>query len=370
MSRNERLDSDIDLGTKKLSGIVGGDTEDAEVLGYATIYTVGDAVIPRDWLLMRMDELGLPDYMAPPEPRPSSAYKRAARRLLDDSGVESAESNLEDFTDRDVEIELDNPEDADTYLRNVELQEFIGSEESGTEGGEYLHHHIGFITYDRDAKSPRYVSKVDSVDLEKSDLGQDTVENLWEIIVGRFRFLNDQMATHNLGDDILNHTLYKLTHSWTNTVVSLRDGGAVYFVPADLSDTVEALSDLLADINREYKEGGKRMALDTIPMVDDEQHREWIQQRVETMMEGAVDDLLDAAFEEFEDEDSTAEEIVRSIMNSMGDTVETAEQYNSLLQAEMSVEEILEEKKQELKDEKRQDIVERVLDQQTFDSDN
>lgn len=353
-SDQKRLDSNIELDTQPLATLAGADgeaPEQVEVLGYATVSTIGDAVIPRDWLLQRADELGLPEYLMPSEPRPSSAYKRAVRRLLSD-GMDKQ------YVDgREVHLEMRNPDHADPNVRIIEAAVHFPQTETGTEGGEFSHHTLGLLDYDAEVQDFRAVEK-----LESGSQQYDKLSPLWKQVTNRMDELFEEMATHNLGDDVRDQTLYYLRTRYTNTAVSLRDGGGVYFFPVELADTIEALATLLEDINREFKTGGRRMGLHTMPVFDQEAQREWIEERVETELEERVDSVIEAAFDSLEDGE-TAADIAQEAVGELEDQFETAEQYNGLLEAELSVEQALQQRMGEVKDEQKEELIEKILEE-------
>jgi hypothetical protein len=349
----KRLDSNIEMETKSLAtlgGVDGETAEEVQVLGYATISTIGDAEIPRDWLVQRADELGLPEYLMPGEPRPSSAYKRAVRRLLD-GGM-----SRQYVDGREVNLELRNPDHADPNVRIVEAAVHFAEDETGTEGGEYSHHQLGILDYDVDTQDFRAVKKLDS-----DAQAHDKLLPLWKQVTNRMNDLFDRMQTHNLGEDIRDKTLYRLRTRYTNTTVSLRDGGGVYFFPVEMADIVESLATLLKEVNREFKKGGRTMGLQTMPVFDQDSQREWIESRVEQELEQTVDSVIDAAFEELE-EGETASDIVQVAVEELGDAFETAEQYNQLLEAELSIESFVRERMDSVKEQQKEEILEGIAE--------
>jgi hypothetical protein len=358
---NKRLDSDITLGKKNLSGVVGNDNP--EVIGYAAMYTIGDALIPRQWLLERAEDLGIPEYILPGEPRPHVAYSRGVKRLLTERDVR--ERTVDGFQ---AELSMYNPDDANRYLQMVELRVYFPEEETNTEGGETVHHTLGFFDYDKETRGVRAVQKLKEPGSNadaKAQQRYDTLKPIWDEIVktmkgddGWFR----KMKHHHTGQDLRN-SIRSVINDHTNSVVPLRSGGAVYFFPAELSDQLEAWSTLLSDINEKFKMGGKTSEMRTITMVDGDSEMEWVEQRVRETLQSNVDDLLQEAFETLEDEEETAEEIATTVLENLSDSAETAEQYNSLLQAQLSVEEVLEQRRANISDDKKQEIVDRVLEE-------
>lgn len=363
---SKNLDSNITLGKQNLSGVVGDD--EPEVIGYAAMYTIGDALIPRQWLLQRADELGIPEYILPGEPRPHVAYSRGVKRLLDKRAVRERE--VDGFQ---AELQMYNPDDANRYLQMVELRVYFPESETNTEGGETVHHTLGFFDYDKETKSVRAVQKLKKPGHDADEKQRQRYQKLkpiWDDIVERMKDPEEgwfhKMKRHHTGQDLRN-SVRSVINDYTNTVVPLRSGGAVYFFPTQLADQLEAWNTLLTDINEQFKTGGKNSEMRTIPMVDGEQEMEWVEQRVRETLDKKVDDLLAEAFEALDDEEETAETIAQEVMENISDSVETAEQYNGLLQAQLSVEEILEQRRANISDDKKEEIVERVLDEHEAD---
>lgn len=355
MSKEKRLDSGVSIEKKQLSAVVGEDGP-TEILGYATIYTVGDVLVPRDWLLDRMNELGLESWMAPKKTRPSSAYKRAMDRVITTENDETrmAVSGLKN--NDTLRVELDMRDGGSRYEKHFEASVYFPEDEIGVDGGEWKHHSLGRFDYDKDTQGIIVSTKVD--ESEKPQLYE-----AWQELVDRAQALMTQMESHHNGQD-LRSMAYKLTHNWTNAV-PLRDGGAVYFLPAALSETIEGMSQLFEDVNEQYKTGGKKMAIRTIEVIDTEDKREWIQEQVEEQLDGLVDDALDEAFEMLSEDDETVESIARTVLGSLQNGDEMAEQYNTLLQAKLDVQEMLEKRKNTLSGDK-EEIIDKVLSQQTF----
>lgn len=347
---NKKLDSNITLEGEPLGALVGDDVEEYEVLGYGVVTTIGDAVIPRDWLMQRADELDIPEWLLPGEPRPSSAYKRAVNRLV------SAVGDKYWIDGREVTLQLRNPERAGPNVRHVLASIHYPQEETGDEGGRYEHYQLGMLDYNHDTQ--RFVA-VRRLEADAPYL--DELNSLWSNVVEEMASLFEEMQECNLGEDIRDKTLYRMRKRHTSTVISLRDGGGLYFFPVQFSDLLESMSTLLTEIDVHYKEGGRRMSLRTMPIFDSE--ADWIEERVEMELQQRVDNVLDSAFDDF-DEGQAASEVVRTVVGDLDEAFDTAEQYNSLLEAELNVEEYLEQLKADIAEQSKQDIIERVLQNQ------
>lgn len=362
MSQDKRLDQDIDAERERLSDEVDGDPNDVEILGYATMYTVGDVLVPRDWLVNRARDLGIPDYVTPSEPRPSSAYKRAMGRLIEDTNGDGSERR------HIVAPRLDDPEqmrahkvdlsvkEGDGKVRHLYVEVFFPEEESKQEGGKWDKHHLGQFDYNADAQRP---TAIKDDDLDEGQL----LFPLWEEFRERAYDLFDMMKVHYNGHDV-RQMMYYSTRDYTNSVVKLRR--SVYLFPAGLSEFVKNMQTLYDEINTEFKTKGDPVAVRTIPVLNTDDKKEWVEHAVQQAMTETVDKALEEAWEQFAD-DSTADEVVKTIKENLLDGEETAEVYNSLLEAQLDVEEMLKERREELANEDREDIVDRVLSQTDFD---
>lgn len=136
-----------------------------------------------------------------------------------------------------------------------------------------------------------------------------------------------------------------------------------------LTDTVESIQDLYSAIDENWREDGSPVSIRLIEIIDNQNRREWVQNRVEKSLEKMVDDVVEEAFDMLTDDndESTASEIVREVMDELDAAVETADQYNSLLQAEFKVEELLEEHAESVGKDK-EELVEQVMAQSQIDN--
>lgn len=349
---------------RELSAVMGGNTEDAEVLGRAMMYGVGEVLVPREWLLDRCEDLGVPERIRPNQPTPHSAYKRAQSRL-----VTSNTQNGDERTDRRyilfegmgggpfrVDLELKSG-DGRTNINHLRADVFFPEEVVGVEGGNYVTHELGHFNYDKETQTTKAY---------KSDDIPGSLEGLWDEMVGRAMDLHERMQSFHTGDD-LRHMVYlemilNSPRDWPD-IIPLRDAGAVYFVPeGPLTDVIDALSDIFSEVDERYKEGGKTVEIRTLPVVDDDERREWIENRVEKVMEEGIDDILEEAFGKL-DEGEEIDDLVKMVAEELGGKEETVERYNSLLQAQLKVEQYLEGFKAEIEDDDREELVQRVMEQ-------
>lgn len=349
ISQSNRLDSGIKLGKTELSAALGGgfDSEDVELLGRAVTFDVGEVMVPRDWLLEQCDELRIPDQLVPSEIWPSSAYKRGMARL-----VQSARKDgRPHFKAEKVEFDVKH---GNGNVQHLWMSVFFPHIE---DGGKWVNHRLGHFDYDPDDQRMKSV-------MDPEIEGAPELEKAWEHYEKRARALMENMKEHHTGED-LRLMFYYLRVKYTQTIVPLREGGAFYFVPESLSHIINALGILYRRAGQ-FKSGGTKMNLRTIEVIDTDEKREWIRERVEAALDDMVDDVLEEAFEAADEGEETADEIAREMMNGLSGAIETAEQYNDLLEAKLAVQELLENRMKSVDDEKKEKIVKRVLSQSTL----
>lgn len=360
---DKQLDSNIDAEREKLSNEINEETDEVEVLGYATMYTVGDVLVPRDWLLERANDLGIPDYVLPNEPRPSSAYKRAMSRLIDDTNGDGTERfwvqapKLDDSTTKSRHMVDVETREGDGKVRHLYASVFFSEEESEVKGGTWATHHLGRFDYDSGNQRPA-IYRDDDLDSD------DNLFEIWTHYEDRCRDLFQSMQEKHIGHDI-RQMMYYTTRDYTSSVVKLRR--SVYLFPAALSDFVKSMQTLYSEIDQQFKQSGDPVAVRTIPVLNTDDKREWVRHAVESAMEDTVDKALKEAWDKLAD-DSTTEEVARVIRENLMDGDETAEVYNQLLETELDIQEVLEQRQEKMADSEREEIVERVLSETDFDA--
>lgn len=349
----DKIDAGMSFSRRNLQAVTGegGESEeDIELLGRLMIYTVGEVYVPREWLLEKCEELGVPERLIPSEVTPHSAYKRAMGELFDDP-ARRVRYDVQDPAER-VEFDL---LDGDGNINHIRANVFFPEHAIGEEGGRWDTHELGTFGYDAD--SQRLVAT-------PADDTPEALEGSWERIVGQARDLMELMQDRHNETDI-RHMAYYLRLRYTDSIVPMRDGGAVYFVPeGELADIVDSLQELYREIDRKFKSGGS-MAIRQVEVLDGEDKREWVRSRVEQSLDRMVEKALDEAFGKL-DEDDTAEEIVAEALDRIQDAEDTADRYNDLLEAQLAVEELLKERVEELTDEKG-DLAQKIVKQSSLE---
>lgn len=361
MSNDKRLDSDIEPERQRLKDALGTSTEEMEILGYGVMYTVGadfNCIVPRDWLLDRANDLGIPQWILPSEPSPHYAYDRAINMMqehwLDDYFIEAP--RLDNGIEEEHRVTVDLKEGDGNRIWHVRAEVFFDEEESQTEGGKWVRHELGYFSYDKD--SSRFVALKDD-DLDE----EDHLYDVWQDVQSAGEALFRKMQSHHIGGDI-RRMMHQATRDYTNNVIQLKR--SVYLFPAGMGDFLGKMATLYEDINAEFKDVGEPVAVRTFEVLNTDDKQEWVQHKVEQTLEGNLDTILENAFEKF-DEGEAAEQVVKIIRKQLDDSAETAETYNALLEAEINIEEALEEQKSKIADDEKEEIIDRVMSQADLD---
>jgi len=354
--------SEISVQRRNLSAVLGAeDDEDAEVLGRAMVYRAGEVLVPRDWLMQRCRDLDVPERIIPSQTTPHSAYKRSQARLVT-SNVQNGGKRTDrrfvkfDGIERDLKVTLDL-KDGSGNVNHLTADVFFPATLTGEEGGKWVHHDMGHFNYDKDTQAPVAV---------KADDIPEALEALWDEMQVRAKDLHDRMLESHTGDD-LRHMVYlnmilNSPPQWPN-VIPLIDRGGLYFVPeGPLTDVIESMATIFREASENFKVGGAEMAIRTLEVVDSDDKREWIRQRVEQSLEEMVDDVIDEAFAALEDGEDTADEIVSSVVDRLDAEGHSAEQYNNLLQAKLDVGAYLHNRAKQSSNPDKREIIERAMD--------
>lgn len=361
MSADKQLDSGIDPEKEKLRDAVGNDPDDVSVLGYGVMYTVGadwNCIVPRRWLLDQINDLGIPRWLAPSETAPHYAFDRAIKWMREDwletYYVEAP--RLDNGVPEDHEVRVNLKEGDGSRIWHIYAEVFFDEEESKVEGGKWVQHHLGRIAYDKNSKYVR--STVD----DELDQGHHLMM-VWNDVSSGIEELFETMEQSHIAQDI-RKMMYNTVTKHTNNVIKLRR--SVYLFPAGMGDFVDNMAELYSRIDEEWKSTGEPVAVRTFEVLDTDDKQEWIQHQVENTLQGTLDDILEDAFKQF-DEGEAADQVVKVIKENMGNSTETAETYNALLEAEINIEEVLEREKKKVADADKEEIIDKVLDQTDLD---
>lgn len=348
ISKTERRLTNRDGDNPDLRGVIGGDrdAEDVEVYGYQVIYTTGTALtVPRDELLDKMDEVGLPEWMAPGRVGAHRAFGRAVSDLSD--------SDRQEVGGQEVEINVHSG--SSRYEQHVHAS--VYHEQAGDGAGKVVDHELGVLMYDSDNGT---MSNIDRVDDESP------LADLWYSVV--LPYAESRFETHqdlHNGKDINNMTYY-LVRRWTDAV-KLRD--SCYFVPAHhegIEDIIDGFRSLYSWIDREHKDAGQTTELFAVEIIDSERQREMVESKVADDISERVHSMFDDVVSEVRD-GVAVEEVAEDLLDEYADVEGRVERQSALLDMEMSVERALSEAVERL-DEDRQTAVEKVLDEAGLDA--
>lgn len=336
-----------------LRGVIGDDRdpEEVDIFGYQVIYTTGELTVPRDALLDKIDEVGLPEWMAPGQVSPHRAFGRMITDLAEDG--EEVE-----FGGHRVRFEIE-PGDNKRYTKHFHAKVYHEADDDNVNAteGVWVDHELGIVKYDSDADEPenrlRFVDRIE----ESSSLAP-----LW--YDGIKRRARDRYETHQQlhnGDDI-NNMVYYLCRQWTDAV-KLRQ--ACYFVPAayeGVEDYIDGFRALYQWLDAEYKVKGGRSEdteLFAINIMDSEREREMVERKVRAELEDEVDDVFDDIVDEVR-EGAAADDIAEQVVSDLDGVEGLAERHSAVLKTELSVKRAIQDVLTQMEPQ-REEVVDKVL---------
>lgn len=333
-SQQTTIDGTTMVGGTDIEAVT--DETDRELLGWIVPFTIGnDFVVPRDWLESRASDLGLSPRLLPSDVSDKRAFTRAGNRV-DDRMVASMEKS------KNVEINLEKVK----YKRIFHVEVHDRRDEERFDGEL-----IGVIRFDTDRGEPDYQPRVDP---------NHEMYDTWEEYRYEFAEEYDLMKNSNLGEDV-RHMIVKFFRSRSQSV-KFRAGGGVYFAPVASEAVVKSLDQLVTEIDREHKRSGFPCELDTIEVADSDEKKSMVEEKVRRELESQVSELVEDAIDELANEDVFVDELISDLESELDDVEGFANQYNALLDAEMTVREYLEEWRETVSGE-AEEMVEGVLEE-------
>lgn len=356
---NNDNSSQAKVGAKPLGAIQESDEDEVdEYLGYLTFSTTGEALVPRDWLLNKWEEYGLPNSLIPKEPSNWSAYRRTISQLLEDASVRHYQVYSEELN-REMKCkfhtEKSNEMGSNVFILYTSV--FFPEELIGESGGDWRDTRLGFFDF-QTSENDGFPGQLKFYpEIDEDNIHYDHMMG----IDARAGKLFEKLQTHHNHSD-----LQKITQELRNRTNAVEIRRAVYFMGSHYEDIVNGMSQLWKDMNQ-FKEDGEEMRIETTPVVNLESQREMIADRARDMVEDVVDDIVSETLSKFENDDElTAEATSRKILEQLSETHEISNEYNELLSMRLSVRDILEEQQEELKEE-QEEIVEKVIEQTTLE---
>jgi len=316
------------MNREKLKAVVDvDDIEKAEITGFVQYSTTGDVIVPMDWVEKKWEEHGLPDEIRPSSVYPRAAYNRAIRRLLDDGWDSSSTWDDENGRERQIRYRLESGSDT---IQHLYADVYYAEDEIGVEEGDWKPVSLGYFKYNPETERVDFREKIDenSVFFKK-----------WESFVGRLQGLHIQMRTHYTGQNMRTVINPKLIRDHALSV-PMRDGGAVYFFPAQYSAVLDSLENIWEEMN-EFKEGSGRSEIARFPVINDEKFNDIIARRAQKEIDGQVGRIIDEYFELIEEGgdnfslETAAEGIIEDLKNKK--IIDIQQEYTALLETELSI---------------------------------
>lgn len=350
----QKLDSRIDVEVEELRNTLGTGFQ-GEVLGYGVMYSVGadwNCIVPRNWLLKRTNELGIPDYLIPNKVCPRYGYTRAIQRMEEEWDNEYRFDIERGDTGRKEphRVVVDFLEGDGQDLMHIQARVFFTEEEIKEEGGKWVSHSLGYLNFSTDRD--RIVSRMNK-EIEESD----PLLQIWKDVTDTATEFYEEMLTSHISRDIRN-MMYHAIKKHTNKVIQLQR--SVYLFPAGMGDFVEKMSTLYAEIDENFKNTREPVAVRTFEVLNTEEKRDWIEYKVEEELKSNVNRLIEEAFEAM-DEGETAHEVITTVRENLTEQQDTAQTYNALLQAEIDIRDQLEEQRRAITNQKKEKIIDKVL---------
>lgn len=334
-------DGDIKVAGTKLSGLHEGIEGDPDVLGFASLFTIGEFLeVPMAFVQSQAEEVGLDEEWLPTHPTPKKSFTRACSRLFYDVN--------NDIGGRFGKYEVETKKAQDT--RGLWI---VRAEWWDEDIDDFQSKAIGQLEYDYDAKTITSTQRTTDEDLV----------DVWdEVRSMAYRKFDDMQETW-IGSDLRSMVRDVIDSQYS---VKLRSAGAVYFVPANQSEELRKVAKVVDSCNAFKKAGRPRAAVGLIEVIDAEDKRDLVAGRVQSELNEDLEKALNNAVDKWEESDSVGEEveaeIEQLIEGTLDDVLDVAEQYNALLRAEMGIDSIVENLKQNIRQEV-EEIVDETLEE-------
>lgn len=244
-----------------LEGVSAKTSQDSSIIGYLTWYSVGDDLYSRENLRVGLLKNGIEEKFLPNPIRPSDAFRRATK------SVETRRQREE--------------ETADTY-RNYIIRDVVSQ-------GTKLQRNIVVETVNQSGERLEYIP--------------DAAKLFFDKKTDQFTFLANEAMALDLAEEAKKHFECFLTHhngaSVRSSVVSylnqlsptpVRPSGGVYFVPVQHTDKLRNLVTFVSGLPR----GESHM----IPLVNDEDNRSMIRNKVKDNLEKVLEQCRYAVSDE------------------------------------------------------------------------
>lgn len=353
------MTDNVQIGTRELGAVANEGDNPEDFIGLFEFSLTGEALVPCDWLEEKWDEYNLPQSQLPRKPSNWSAYRRTIQALKDDAELRAYQVRHPEYSQTfDCELSIQKSNEHGTNVFLVYARTFFPEDIVDEEGGNWSETRVGhFDFYNDDGDLPGRL--ITEREIEPSNLHYEAASELFM----QAREVENKMRSHYNFNDL--QSILE-NHRFRTDAVEIRR--SVYFVPAHHQETVDSLRAIWEQMNQ-FKDGGEEMRIDKTPVVDMQEQRELVADRVRDKVETMVDDIVNEIVSDFEDDDDeTADAAARKLMNELSesDSGNVASTYNQLLNMRLSIKQVLEERRSELAEE-AQEIIDNVLEQQKFD---
>ncbi len=314
-------DNTTTIDGDKIAAIPDGMDAD-DILGWVTHYTIGRFfMIDADWLQNRADEYGVPESALAGGPTPKKAFKRAAKtfvpRRMTDRTPDGVTFEHNRVSANEVKLDVKDRRSENENLDGHTLCKFTWDSEEGR-------------------------AAACLVDVSPGG-GEEWFQNASEVFWEAY----DELTHSYMAKDVS-----RSIRQWikaTDGGVKMRDGGAVYFVPRTDGDVLDGWHKIARDINEEIKNRDHECAVDMVEVIDSEMKREMVERKARNEIEGLVDSVIEKAVDEL-DSDTAATAAVNQVADDLMRAENVAVEHNALLDAELSIQEQLEEWKESVID--------------------
>lgn len=345
-TKQKTLDDNVKVGGKEIAAVLDEqDADELEILGWTVIFTVGnDFVVDREWLEARATELGIPHHLLPRQTSKKRAFGRAANRL-------TRTAHSWDEHEDDVQVSLHKESHKEYHVEVTDRRD-----------GDVTATKVGGLFWDTDLDPSGMRAQVGHPERgTESDVDVTKGSEFYELFgdyLQAFKEEMDLMQRSNLGEDI--RTMLRGFFTRKSASVKLRDGGAVYFAPVTTEEVVQAMKQLVRDLNDEWKNSGFEAEVNTIEVINTEEKREMVEKRARKRVEEQVGKAMEEALDQL-DESDVIDEVVDSVEENLEDVEGFADTYNALLDVEIAVEDELEGWKNRVTEE-QEELIDAVLE--------
>jgi len=349
--------SNIEIGSREIGALASDDDNPDKYIGHLVFSTTGMVHVARKWLEEQWGSHNLPEELFPREISNWSAYRRAINQIQEDEELLNYtvyNDAYEQAFNCHFEIEKSGEEGTNVYI--VYARTFLPEEVNGQKGGNWSEQRVGYFDFYKGEDDDLPGALVTFAEIDDENIHHSHLMDLFDSA----REKEEKMRTHHNYND-----LQGILDEFRTKAQAVEIRRSVYFFPAHAEEELEGMAEIWDGLNA-WKENGELVRIEKTPVVDMAEQRKIVATRVREKVEQAVGDITGEIIEEFrETEEQTADEAARKLMNQLNESEEMAGTYNQLLGIRLSIQDILDERREDLEDE-ADEIIENVINQQTF----